>query len=57
MIIDVPWTTPVGIFGILSSSNWLGRLWQLIICPGVSTLIYSPFVIVANGQKPDGEAA
>lgn len=57
MIIDVPWTTPVGIFGILSSSNWLGALWQLIIILGVSTLIYTPFVIAANNQKPEGEAA
>ena len=51
-IIDVPWTTPVGIFGFLSSGgNIMGAVWQTVIIIGVSTLIYSPFVIAANRQE------
>ena len=51
-IIDVPWTTPCGLFGWLASSgNIMGGVWQLIIVVGSSTLIYIPFVIASNRQK------
>jgi PTS system cellobiose-specific IIC component len=53
MIIDVPWTTPVGIFGLLSSSNIWGAIWQFVIIIGASTLIYTPFVMAANKQAPE----
>ena len=51
-VIDVPWTTPVGLFGFLASSgNIMGAIWQVVIIVGVSTLIYTPFVIAANRQE------
>ena len=51
-VIDVPWTTPVGLFGFLASSgNIMGAIWQAVIILGVSTLIYTPFVIAANRQE------
>ena len=51
-VIDVPWTTPVGIFGFLASSgNIMGAIWQIVIIIGSSTLIYTPFVIAANRQE------
>ena len=53
-VIDVPWTTPVGIFGFLASSgNIMGGIWQVVIIIGASTLIYTPFVIAANRQKAE----
>ena len=56
-VIDVPWTTPPGIFGFLASGgNIFGGLWQLVIVVGLSTLIYTPFVIAANRQSNE-EAA
>ena len=51
-VIDVPWTTPVGIFGFLASGgNLWGALWQIIIIVGVSTLVYTPFVIASNREE------
>ena len=51
-VINVPWTTPVGIFGFLASSgNIMGGIWQAVIIIGASTLIYTPFVIASNRQK------
>ena len=53
-VIDVPWTTPVGLFGFLASSgNIMGAIWQVVIILGVSTLIYTPFVIAANRQEAE----
>ena len=51
-VINVPWTTPVGVFGFLASSgNLMGGIWQAVIIIGASTLIYTPFVIASNRQK------
>lgn len=51
MVIDAPWTTPCGILGFLASSgNIMGAVWQIVIILGLSTLIYSPFVIACNKQ-------
>ena len=51
-VINVPWTTPVGVFGFLASSgNIMGGIWQAVIIIGASTLIYTPFVIASNRQK------
>ena len=53
-VIDVPWTTPVGLFGFLASSgNIMGAIWQAVIILGVSTLIYTPFVIASNRQTEE----
>ena len=52
MVIDAPWTTPVGILGFLASSgNIMGGVWQIVIILGASTLIYAPFVIACNKQE------
>lgn len=51
-IIDVPWTTPVGLFGFLASlGNVWGAIWQVVIIIGASTLMYIPFVIASNRQE------
>ena len=51
-IIDVPWTTPAGLCGFLASGgNIWGAIWQIIIIFGVSTLIYTPFVIASNREE------
>ena len=51
-VIDVPWTTPVGIFGFLASGgNLWGALWQIIIIIGASTLVYTPFVTASNREE------
>ena len=51
MVINAPWTTPCGILGFLASSgNIMGGIWQFAITFGVSTLIYTPFVIACNRQ-------
>ena len=50
--LPTPWTTPVGLFGFLASSgNIMGGIWQAVIIIGVSTLIYTPFVIASNRQE------
>ena len=55
-VINVPWTTPVGLFGFLASSgNIMGGIWQAVIIIGVSTLIYTPFVIASNRQTDTAE--
>lgn len=54
MVIDAPWTTPVGILGFLASSgNIMGGVWQIVIILGASTLIYAPFVIACNKQAAE----
>lgn len=51
MVVDAPWTTPCGILGFLASGGRLmGGVCQLVIVLGTSTLIYAPFVIMANNQ-------
>lgn len=51
MVVDAPWTTPCGILGFLASGGRLmGGICQLVCVMGASTLIYTPFVIMANGQ-------
>ena len=51
-VINVPWTTPVGIFGFLASGgNIMGAIWQVVVIIGVSTLIYTPFVLATNRQE------
>lgn len=57
-VIGVPWTTPVGIFGFLASGgNIWGGIWQFVVIIGLSTLIYTPFVIIANKQDTSAEEA
>lgn len=57
MVVDAPWTTPVGILGFLASGGkWQGAVAQLL-CFATSILIYAPFVIASNRQVPTEEAA
>ncbi len=50
--IDVPWTTPCGILAFLASGgNFVAALCQLVVMLGVSTLVYTPFVIISNSQE------
>lgn len=48
MVIDAPWTTPVGILGFLGTA---GNIWgavSQILAFATSILVYTPFVIAAN---------
>ena len=57
MVVDAPWTTPVGILGFLASGGkWQGAVAQLL-CFATSILVYAPFVIASNRQIPTEEAA
>jgi PTS system cellobiose-specific IIC component len=58
MVVDAPWTTPVGILGLLASGGKImGAVWEFVIIIGASTLIYTPFVLATNRQSTDPEAA
>jgi cellobiose PTS system EIIC component len=48
MAYAVPWTTPGPLIAFFASGgNWLA-LFVGVLCLGVSTLVYLPFVIAAN---------
>ena len=48
MVIDAPWTTPVGILAFLGGGGNLMAGLSQIIAVGSSILVYTPFVIAAN---------
>ncbi len=52
MYIQAPWTTPIFIQGFLSAGGNIGAGITQIICLAVSTAVYTPFVLMANQQKP-----
>lgn len=54
---QVPWTTPVGIMAFLATGGHIGTAITQIICVGLSILIYTPFVLVANKQASIEESA
>jgi PTS system cellobiose-specific IIC component len=58
MVVDAPWTTPIGILGLLASGGKLmGGVWEFIIIVGAATLVYTPFVLATNRQTADPEEA
>ena len=48
MVIDAPWTTPVGILAFLGGGGNLMAGISQILAVGSSILVYTPFVIAAN---------
>ena len=48
MVIDAPWTTPVGILAFLGGGGNLMAGLSQILAVGSSILVYTPFVIAAN---------
>lgn len=56
MVVDAPWTTPVGVLGFLASGgNIMGAVTQLL-CFATSIVIYAPFVIASNKQPVEAAA-
>lgn len=47
---QVPWTTPVGLMGFLSTGGHIGTAITQVICVLLAVVIYTPFIFVANKQ-------
>ena len=56
MVIDAPWTTPVGILAFLASGGNIMAAITEIIAVASSILVYTPFVIAANKSAATAEA-
>jgi PTS system cellobiose-specific IIC component len=52
MVVNAPWTTPPGIMAFLASGGNIGAAITQIVAILVAAVIYTPFVIAANNQKP-----
>lgn len=52
---QVPWTTPVGLMGFLSTGGHIGTAITQVICVLLAVAIYTPFVLVANKQALNEE--
>jgi PTS system cellobiose-specific IIC component len=50
MVVNAPWTTPLGIEAFLASGGNIGAAITQILCIVISAVIYTPFVIAANKQ-------
>lgn len=51
MVVNAPWTTPPVLMGFLCSGGDVGAAVTQVICILLATLVYVPFVLVANKQK------
>lgn len=54
---QVPWTTPVGLMGFLSTGGHIGTAVTQIICVLLAVAIYTPFIFVANKQALKEESS
>lgn len=52
MVVNSPWTTPPVLMGFLSSGGSIGAAITQLLCIGIAAVIYTPFVLAANHQKP-----
>ncbi len=50
MVVNAPWTTPIGIQAFLSSAGSIGAAITQVLVIVVATIIYTPFVIATNHQ-------
>lgn len=50
LVVNAPWTTPVGIQAFLASGGSMGAVVTQLLVILIAAVIYSPFVIVANRQ-------
>lgn len=51
LVVNAPWTTPLGLEAFISSGGDLGAVITQLLCVVISFLIYTPFVLMANKQK------
>ncbi|NCB32906.1 MAG: PTS sugar transporter subunit IIC [Erysipelotrichia bacterium] len=51
LVVNVPWTTPMGIAGFLAGGGNVGAAVTQVLCLVLSFLIYTPFVLISNKQK------
>lgn len=49
--VAIPWTTPPILSGFLATNGNMGAVITQVICIIVATLVYVPFVMIANKQK------
>ncbi|MCI8536590.1 MAG: PTS sugar transporter subunit IIC [Hungatella sp.] len=52
MVVNSPWTTPPVLMGFLSSGGSIGAAITQLLCIAIAAVIYTPFVLAANHQKP-----
>jgi PTS system cellobiose-specific IIC component len=55
-VINVPWTTPCGIFGFLASGGRLMGAISQLLAFATSILVYMPFVLASNAQQEEAAA-
>lgn len=55
--VSLPWTTPIGFSGYLSTGSLVASVWQLILL-AIGCLIYYPFIMALDKQylKDEREA-
>ena len=51
LIVNGPWTTPLGLEAFIASGGNIGALITQVLCVVISFLIYTPFVLIANKQE------
>ena len=56
-VVNAPWTTPPGVLGFLASGGHIGSGIAQLLCIALSTVIYTPFVLIANKQYAAQEEA
>lgn len=52
MVVNAPWTTPPVLEAFLCAGGNVGAAITQLICLVLATLVYIPFVLAANHQKP-----
>ena len=55
LVVNVPWTTPLGLAGFLSSGGNIGTAITQVLCLFISFCIYTPFVIISNKQVNENQ--
>lgn len=52
MVVNTPWSTPPILMGFLAGGGSVTTAITQVLCILIATLIYTPFVLLANRQKP-----
>ena len=55
LVVNSPWTTPPVIMAFLSSGGSVGAAITQLLCILLAAVVYTPFVLIANKQKPAEE--
>lgn len=53
MVVNSPWTTPPGLMAFLCSGGHIGSAITQLICILLAAVIYTPFILASNKQKPE----